>query len=219
MQNTPIQIFSKVTPNLPIIFAGLVVLGQPLFWHNSVILTGDPIAVTSALRNKSSGINPKIFLMSVYRVAQYQPSSSGSGSVGASKNRWVAGPKITWKVSEPFTTARAYASPKYLWHMRTIKAQISLIYHVINLSGIESGTTLLQVSTLLLVMLINWNIIANLKPNLDYRNMLNSFQTVIYVQNWQLYYALVHMSCKLRRGGKSVFRVRTGFAVSARGKW
>ena len=34
-----------------------------------------------------------------------------------------------------------------------------------NLLGIESETILLEISTLLLVMLLNWHIIANLKPN------------------------------------------------------
>ena len=36
-----------------------------------------------------------------------------------------------------------------------------------NLLGIESESILLKIGTLLLVMLLNWHIIANLKQNLN----------------------------------------------------
>ena len=36
----------------------------------------------------------------------------------------------------------------------------------------------------LLVMLLNWHIIANLKQNLNWRSTLNAFQTISYGQNW-----------------------------------
>ena len=38
-----------------------------------------------------------------------------------------------------------------------------------NLLGIESETILLTTGTLLLVMLLNWHKIANLKPNLNWK--------------------------------------------------
>ena len=56
-----------------------------------------------------------------------------------------------------------------------------------------------QIGMLLLVMLLNWHIIANLKPNLNWRSILNAFQTISYGKNWQLY-ASVHIIWKLSRG-------------------
>ena len=87
-----------------------------------------------------------------------------------------------------------------------------------NLLGIESETILLKIGTLLLVMLLNWHIIANLKQNLNWRSVLNAFQTISYGQNWQLY-ASVYIIWKLSRGVTSMFRGRTGFAASARWEW
>ena len=85
--------------------------------------------------------------------------------------------------------------------------------HAMNLLGTESETILHKVGTLLLAMLLNWHIIANLKQNLNWRSIMNAFQTVRTGR-----YASMHIIWKLSWGVTSMFRGRTGFAASARWK-
>ena len=65
---------------LPIILLGFVGFGQPLFWQSASKSKGWPILLTSALANISPGMKLNTLLVSIYRVAQYSPFSSGSGS-------------------------------------------------------------------------------------------------------------------------------------------
>ena len=82
-----------------------------------------------------------------------------------------------------------------------------------NLLGIESETILLKIGTLLLVMLLNWHIIA-------FKTEFKLEKYVECITNDKIRSELAALRLSALSGGViSMFRGRTGFAVSARCEW